>query len=496
MKTLPLVFRFSGAPRTFAALLALAVTLTTIPRAVASDAKASELMEQGVYSEETKGDLEAAIQFYRQVVAEADAGQALGAQAQFRLAVCFEKKKDQAAARAAFEKLVHDFPSQQDWVARANERLAAGPDLLPAPWVEGEEMNFELKLPSGMKIGVSRYAVATVDFEGRKVWRLDSHLFVPGSEKWCRTEVDAVSFKPIHCKWKIPPAGVLDVRYADGRAAVRMNDKDEVKTFDLAGAVYDSEEAVPVLRRVPLAAGYRTSGSLFSAWGGKNMHLQLEVTGSERIQVSAGTFDCFKVETTDAETKLKQTSWISADAHRYLVRADLGGLVEELASVSCVAPGGSVNYRDPVFGFTVKAPAGTLLDREEAAEETKQSTVRVLDADALGVTEVRTRRLSDFEPAVQASPRAFAEFQVGDVRKYFKSLIVRPGSWTAATIAGSPAVSCVADVVHSDGHRQIVLMVDGFLGGNVVEFWTNADEATLAAYQPRFAAIVASFQGK
>jgi len=161
-----------------------------------------------------------------------------------------------------------------------------------------------------------------------------------------------------------------------------------------------------------------------------------------------------------------------------------------------VAPGGLVTYRDPVFGFTVKAPTGTLLDREETAEESKQSTVRVLDADALGVTEVRARRLSDFEPAVQASPRAFADFQVGVARTYFKSFIVRPASWTPATIAGSPAVSCVADVVHADGHRQIVLMVDGFVGGNVVEFWTNADETTLAAYQPRFDAIVASFQGK
>lgn len=75
-----------------AALLLLIAPMGAMPAARAADGKASELLEKGVYSEETKGDFDAAIQFYQQAIAEVDAGRALGAQAQFRLAMCYDKK--------------------------------------------------------------------------------------------------------------------------------------------------------------------------------------------------------------------------------------------------------------------------------------------------------------------------------------------------------------------------------------------------------------------
>src|SRR3954471_13376834 len=57
-------------------------------------ASPSELLEKGVYSEETKGDLDAALQLYQQVISEAKGGQELAAQAQYRLfLVSFLKKK-------------------------------------------------------------------------------------------------------------------------------------------------------------------------------------------------------------------------------------------------------------------------------------------------------------------------------------------------------------------------------------------------------------------
>src|SRR5437764_747232 len=63
---------------------------------------ASELLEKGVYSEETKGDLEAALQLYQQVIEQGKATQAVAAQAQYRLGVCYYKKKDYGKANAAF----------------------------------------------------------------------------------------------------------------------------------------------------------------------------------------------------------------------------------------------------------------------------------------------------------------------------------------------------------------------------------------------------------
>jgi len=106
-----------------------------------------ELMEQGIYSEETKGDLDAALKIYQQVVTEAKAGQALAAQAQYRLGVCLYKKKSFTEATAAFEKLVKEYPDQKELAALANKYLADATPLLPEPWVDGEEMQLDIRFP-------------------------------------------------------------------------------------------------------------------------------------------------------------------------------------------------------------------------------------------------------------------------------------------------------------------------------------------------------------
>src|SRR5581483_1223324 len=82
--------------------------------ASAAEASPSELLEKGIYAEETKGDVDAAITIYQQLLAETKAIQSLTAQAQFRLAQCYLKKNKTAEANAAFEKLIHDFPNEKD----------------------------------------------------------------------------------------------------------------------------------------------------------------------------------------------------------------------------------------------------------------------------------------------------------------------------------------------------------------------------------------------
>src|SRR5689334_19170687 len=70
--------------------LVLATTLATGAEAPS----VSEVFEKAIYSEQTKGDLDGAMQLYQQVVAQAKAGQAIAAQAQYHLGACYYKKKD------------------------------------------------------------------------------------------------------------------------------------------------------------------------------------------------------------------------------------------------------------------------------------------------------------------------------------------------------------------------------------------------------------------
>jgi len=288
----------------------------------------SELLEQGIYSEQTKGDLDSAVQAYQQVVKDAKSGEALAAQAQYRLGVCYYKKKDYGAATAAFEKLVQDYPNQKELVRMANEYLTTANVLVPAPWVDGEELQLDVKFPSGFKIGTAAYRVNAAELDGRRIWRINSHLFA-GIQQWSVAEVEADSFKPIHSHWKHVLIGDADAAYSNGKVDVKMKGSDGVKSIDLDGVIWDNEEVLAMMRRLPMSTNSSMNIRVFASLGGGSIiPIKLDITGTEKVQVPAGTFDCYKIE-----LSIKQTFWYSADEHRYLVKFEAGGVVAELAAV-------------------------------------------------------------------------------------------------------------------------------------------------------------------
>ena len=152
-------------------LLAIAISL-----AVAAPGRAaspSELLEQGIYDEETKGDLDAAANAYRQAVVEARPGWAAAAQAQLRLGVCCYKKKDFASGAAAFDQVIKSYPEQKELVAQANDYLYRVLPLLPAPWVDGEELQFVIKGPDAANAAFMTLGVNAGETNGQKFWRIE-----------------------------------------------------------------------------------------------------------------------------------------------------------------------------------------------------------------------------------------------------------------------------------------------------------------------------------
>src|SRR5688572_12986800 len=80
-------------------------------------APAAELLEQGIYIEETKGDLKAATEIYGQIVDDPAAGRALLAQAQLRLGLCQLKLGNKPQAISALERLTQEFPDNEKLLA-------------------------------------------------------------------------------------------------------------------------------------------------------------------------------------------------------------------------------------------------------------------------------------------------------------------------------------------------------------------------------------------
>ncbi len=104
------------------AILALAALVFTSP---AWGQSASTLLQEGIFIEETVGDLDAAIEIYQKIAASAEKNRTYAALAQYRLGMCYLKKGQKQDAAVAFRKLIDRFPMQTERVAQARVQLSA-----------------------------------------------------------------------------------------------------------------------------------------------------------------------------------------------------------------------------------------------------------------------------------------------------------------------------------------------------------------------------------
>jgi hypothetical protein len=86
---------------------------------------AAELLQKGIYTQETAGDLDAAIQIYRQVISSAGNPRALAAQAQMRIVGVLLQKGDTAGASLEFNILVQNYADQKEIIASIAARMGA-----------------------------------------------------------------------------------------------------------------------------------------------------------------------------------------------------------------------------------------------------------------------------------------------------------------------------------------------------------------------------------
>jgi hypothetical protein len=133
---------------------ALTVSLSMAPGLAQTPA---ELLQKGIYAQETAGDLDSAVQIYRQIVASASNQPAIAAQAQFRLTQSLLQKEDFNGVRKEFDTLVRNYPDQQSLVNEMGEHLrtiaANGPAQLLGYFQNGKYHHYwtgvELTAPAG-----------------------------------------------------------------------------------------------------------------------------------------------------------------------------------------------------------------------------------------------------------------------------------------------------------------------------------------------------------
>jgi hypothetical protein len=470
-------------------IIVAATVLIHPSSARAATASPSELLEKGIYNEETKGDLDSAIAIYQQLVAEVNVNQALAAQAQFRLGKCYLKSNRSAEAMAAFEKLISDFPNEKELVAKAREYLPGKFVLGPVPWVDGERLQINMTLPTGADVGVVEYRADLVqNVNGRKIWRVGARLMA-GPQSVSSVDADAETLLPLTSHWKHSMLGEVSAVYRTSSVEVQRVGNAEPATITFDSPILDNEEAMHAMRRLPLQVGYKTTLPIISTLGGGNLiSIGLEVLAKETVEVPAGKFDCFKVHL----GLVNQDFWFSDDAHRYLVKFEAGPVTARLVSISQRRPGETVRFHDDELGISFTAPADWVIWRAKNGQPEKEELIRMLDPDAdTDDGGVRIFATDSLTATSQQAARAWAE---ADLQKN-KNAKVRPESWTNYTIDGRQGVGCIVEYTER-GKARVQFLVH-VLGPKTSELFvlTCAPEK-YDALKTAFDSILASYRTK
>jgi carboxyl-terminal processing protease len=104
---------------------AFVITVCLAAAQKASAASPAELLEKGIYTEETKGDLSAASEIYKQIVDDPAAPRSLAAQAQLRLGTCELKLGNKSKAISVLERLTQEFPDRDQLLALVDNQMPA-----------------------------------------------------------------------------------------------------------------------------------------------------------------------------------------------------------------------------------------------------------------------------------------------------------------------------------------------------------------------------------
>ena len=459
----------------------------------------AERLEKGIYTEETIGDLDAAKDIYQQIVVDAKGDRVVAAQAQFRLGQCLLKQGKENEAIAAFKKLIKDFADQKELVARAKKHVPIRPDfeLLPAPWVDGESLQLQIKLANGLDIGTFVFSVSSSQEDGKDIWLINIGRYIrmnSPNQGIGRVKADRNTFRPISSLFRHSTLGQFEATYTSDEVTTKTVNRDDGKQSsrktELGGIYYDAQQAVVLSRRLPLAKDFKVTIPIFLTVTGAAIESEVEVTALETIEVPAGKFECYHL----LLPKLQETYWISTDEHRYLVKFEGGGIIGVLDTIRVNKPGEMVNYRNNELGFSMAAPSEWYFVKWNQDGDDRE-VYQLLDPEAEAFSVMRARPIEKAREIGIESSRAWADMRVNKRTKLLQDFKVRSDSWTERTISGHPGISFISD--HVDRDKKMVQYYVCSLGESTVfEFFTIIERDKFDNFKRSFDAIIDTYREK
>ncbi len=339
---------------------------------------------------------------------------------------------------------------------------APGLNLLPAPWPDGEVLNLTLYVKTGAEVGAIQWRAdlidgpkaATTQPADAKVWRITSRTVVPVSNMTQFTRVDATrdSFTPIAALTANSLMGRFEAAYSTAKVQLdaTADGKTSTRSFGLAGPVYDNEQVLYLIRRLPLKEGYSATFSIFPVLSGTQVKCTVEVVGREDVPGPGGEKTaCHKVSLkvlASGETTLHHHLWFSDDQARVLVKYEapefdmkLTGRTTRRQLEQAAAQG--KNLVAVSDDFALRQPVDWMFYKSPLAEGDGRQTMYLLGPGLKAWAALPCRMAR----ADAGTPRQVAEADIKVMEGFFKNFRVRPESWSDVKLAGLDGVSFLAD---------------------------------------------------
>lgn len=438
-------------------LIALGIISACLPGQASDPLNESinDLLEEGIYLQEVKSDYGSAIDAYESIVANEETTRKISAEALFRLAICYYEEGNTSKGQEELAKLVEAYPEQSKWVKRAQELLPK--DFVPqiTPWVDGEQIEYVWRLPTGRVIGHSFYTYRQFEKGDRSLWKADQRMFLMG-DRFTSVEFDAETFETVYSEMHSMQTGRVRSWFEPEGVRVDYERTHADQLYEQSGAVYDNEQALIMMRQFPAEVGFSTTKPIFVNFTGITMEVVFEIGAIETVTTPMGEMECYRVDLEVGGTK--QAVHITNDEHRYPIQMQVGGVTGQAVAVDMIQPNTTRDYIDEEVGITMTHPSdwNLILAIESATKPGSQLTI--LDPAAHGVFNFFALSNSILSPNEFGNPERIAENILWDVSSQVENYDFLESSQEILTINGMQAYLCEAKF-SQDGKDMVYILI-------------------------------------
>ena len=462
----------------------------------------SNLLEQAIYTEETIGDLGTASKIYQQIIDHSDSQRPDIANALYRLGLCYSKLGQQNQSQQTLQRLITDFSEQNNLVTKAQQRLqtshTAGLQLDPPPWFDGEYSLYQINSPVGTNIGASDIAMIKTIVDNKEIWRLENHLTIPleNYTRSTRLDIDSQSFYPIKETMHSTAIESYQVQYLPNKIQLTTINKGKTNSQDLSitSPTYDSEQLIPLLRRLPLTENYKTQFSILSAPTGIINEIELSVTGKQTIDVGAGSFESYEISMSvykNEQLMATQKAWVSIDANKQLIKFKNDTITMELAKVSDLQMDPPNHFQDNKFPLSLNAPEDWRIFSVNSPDPSMSLFLQLFSPSFASSGLLAVKSFGKNAPK-NLSVKMITDGDIHALKGYFKNYVIRPDSSHDFNADSLSARSFIADYQYLN--KDMVEYRSYFLGQeHVYWFVFRAEKDKFNTDKAQLEKIVASF---